>query len=226
LPDVVFWFGPYAAGAAALDGLLQRYQPARVADAVPHDPDWQWTTLDYSPIGVVGPSGVGSVGDLTGVPKLAIADPERSETGLSVLLATLVRDVEAGWQWWAARAQRGLVLTEDDAGAVSVVNSGAATHALTLQDAAAPVSGLAPLPHAVGLAANSKNAEGGRRLLEWLSGPDAAAILRYSPWNSASNGILSLLALSGQLDIEWGRQQYAAVRRRWAQSGFGPTPTQ
>ena len=31
LPDLVLWFGPFAAQAAALDGLLQPYQPASVA---------------------------------------------------------------------------------------------------------------------------------------------------------------------------------------------------
>ena len=31
-PDIVMWFGPFAARAAALDGLLQPYQPATAAD--------------------------------------------------------------------------------------------------------------------------------------------------------------------------------------------------
>jgi ABC-type Fe3+ transport system substrate-binding protein len=225
-PDVVLWFGPYAARSAALDGLLQPYQPAHVADGVPHDPDWNWTTLDFSAIGVLGPSAPRSVGDLAAVPQLAIPDPERSEAGLAMLLATLVGDVDAGWQWWTARAQRGMVLTEDDAAAISAVNNGFATHALTLQESGAPVSGLAPLPHAVGLGANSRNVDAGRRLVDWLAGPHAAALVRYSGWTPAANGLQNLLAVSGPVDVEWARQQYAAVRRRWALSGFGPTPAQ
>src|SRR6266851_1376261 len=54
LPDVVLWFGPFAAQSAALDGLLQPYQPASVAPNAAHDASWRWTTLDYLPIGVVG----------------------------------------------------------------------------------------------------------------------------------------------------------------------------
>src|SRR5438552_12110315 len=54
LPDVVLWFGPYAAEAAAAGGLLQPHQPGRLADAAPHHPNWLWSTLDYSSIGVSG----------------------------------------------------------------------------------------------------------------------------------------------------------------------------
>src|SRR5438874_13523364 len=75
-PDVVMWFGPYAAGAAALDGLLQPYQPAGAAEGVLHDPDWRWTTLDYSSIGVVGPPGIASLQDVATIGGLAVADPE------------------------------------------------------------------------------------------------------------------------------------------------------
>src|SRR6266850_584672 len=54
-PDLVLWFGPFAAQAAALDGLLQPHQPTSVADGVVHDPEWRWTALEYASIGVVGP---------------------------------------------------------------------------------------------------------------------------------------------------------------------------
>src|SRR5438270_679527 len=87
LPDVVMWFGPFAARAAAVDGLLQPYQPRQVADGVTHDPNWAWTTLDYATIGVVGTPGLTSFQDLAAVPRLAVADPERSEVGMSLLLA-------------------------------------------------------------------------------------------------------------------------------------------
>src|ERR687885_2904173 len=124
LPDVVMWFGPFAARAAAMDGLLQPYQPARVADGAAHDPNWAWTTLDYSAAGVVGAPGPSSLQDLAAVPRLAVADPERAEVGMSLLLAVLDRarqadgDPERGWAWWQQRARTGLALAEDDAGAV------------------------------------------------------------------------------------------------------------
>src|ERR1043166_8585141 len=60
-PDVVMWFGPYAARAAALDGLLQPYQPRRVADRASRDPDWIWTAIDFSPIALVGGADLASV---------------------------------------------------------------------------------------------------------------------------------------------------------------------
>ena len=228
-PDVVMWFGPFAARAAALDGLLQPHQPATVPDGVVHDPDWHWTTLDYSSIGVVGPPGIASLQDLAAVNSLAFADPERSESGLASLLATLDRarqaesDVERGWAWWQQRMRSGVQLTEDDPGAVASVGEGDVSHALTLADAGSPIVGLAPLPHAIGLAAASRNADAARSLLDWLTGAEMSALLRLSPWQTASNGrLLTLLAASPALDVEWGRQQYTAVRNRWAQRGFGP----
>src|SRR5215472_18441293 len=54
VPDVVFWFGSFWARAAALDGLLQTYQPSTLPAGAAHDPDWKWTALDYSVIGVLG----------------------------------------------------------------------------------------------------------------------------------------------------------------------------
>jgi ABC-type Fe3+ transport system substrate-binding protein len=228
-PDIVMWFGPFAASAAALDGLLQPYQPATVADGVVHDADWRWTTLDYSSIGVVGPPGIASWQDLAAVNGLALADPERSESGMGTLLATLDRarqaesDVERGWAWWQQRMRSGVQLTEDDQGALALIGEGGVTHALTLAEAGSPLGGLAPLPHAVGLAASSRNADAARRVLDWLSGPDASTLLPLSPWQAASNGRLqALLAGAPALDVEWGRQYYTTARTRWAQSGFAP----
>jgi ABC-type Fe3+ transport system substrate-binding protein len=220
LPDVVWWFGPFAARAAAVDGLLQGHQPARVSDGVVHDPDWKWTTLQYSTIGVVG-DGASRWEDLAAVPRLALADPERSEVGLAVLLASLDRerqvdgDVERGWNWWQQRAQTGLVLAEDDAGALAMVQSGSASHALTLTGGS-PVQALAALPHAIGIAASSRNVDAARKLLDWLASESAADLLPGSPWHANAPA-------SPPLDVEWGRQQYVGARQRWAQSGFGPS---
>jgi ABC-type Fe3+ transport system substrate-binding protein len=229
-PDLVWWFGPFAARAAAIDGLLQPHQPLSLADGAARDPDWNWTAIEYSAIGGVGSSPVGGWSDLAGVPRLAMADPERSEVGLSILLASLDRarqadgDVERGWAWWQSRAAAGLALAEDDAGALALVQSGAASHALTLSPNAAPLSGLAPLPHAVGLAASSRSAETARHVLDWLASSDAApAAGALSPWQAATNGLAGLWQAAPPLDVEWGRQQYAAARQRWAESGFAPT---
>ena len=228
-PDVVLWFGPFAAQAAALDGLLLPHQPTRAADSVVHDPEWRWTTLDYAAIGVVGPPGLASLQDLAAVNGLACADPERSESGMAILLATLDRarqvesDVERGWAWWQQRMRRGVQLTEDDQGAQALVGDGGVSHALTLAEVGAALVGLPALPHAVSLAASSRNVDDARRLLDWLSGPDAGALLPLSPWTAQSNGRLQTLqAAAPPLDVEWGRQQYTAARMRWAQSGFAP----
>jgi ABC-type Fe3+ transport system substrate-binding protein len=228
LPDLVWWFGPYAAQAAGADSLLQEYKPPRVADGAPHDAQWKWLGLEHSTAGVVG-SGVTAWQDVSKVPRLAMADPERSEVGLILLLASLDRarqtdgDVERGWNWWQQRAHDGLVLAEDDAGAVALVQSGRASHALTLNPAGAPIAGLAPIPHAIGLAATSRNVEAGRRMLDWLASDAAGAQLTLSAWQSSTNGLAALQQAAPPLDVEWGRQQYVAARQHWAQSGFGPS---
>jgi ABC-type Fe3+ transport system substrate-binding protein len=225
------WFGPFAASAAAIDGLLQPYQPARVADGVPHDADWKWTTLDYSSIGFVGSPPVSSWTDLASVPRLVVADPERSEVGLSILLSTLDRarqvdsDVERSWSWWQQRAEAGLVLTEDDASASALVGSGGASHALTLSPDAPPLPGLAPIPHAIAVAGGSRNLDATHQLMDWLTSEAAGALLKLSPWLASSNGLSALLHSAPALDIDWARQQYTPTRQRWAQSGFGPTFT-
>jgi ABC-type Fe3+ transport system substrate-binding protein len=154
---------------------------------------------------------------------LAIADPERSEMGLIALLASLDRarqvegDAERGWAWWQQRFARGLVLTETDADALAQVQAGAATHALTLSSGAAPLGGLPVVPHAIGIAATSKNVDAARRLLDWLVSEAAADQIPGSLWRGNSQTAMLL-------DVDWGQQQYAAVRQRWASSGFGPTP--
>jgi ABC-type Fe3+ transport system substrate-binding protein len=228
MPDLVWWFGPYAAQAAGIDGLLQAYQPTRLADGALHDPERKWLALEHSAVGIVGP-GVANWQDLGSVPKLAVADPERSEVGLVLVLASLDRarqvdgDPERGWAWWQQRARDGLLLAEDDAGAVALVQSGRATHALTLSSVGSPLAGLAPLPHAVGLAAASRNVDPARRMLDWLASDAAASGLSLSPWQSVSNGLSALQQAAPPLDVDWGRQQYIATRQRWAQSGFGPT---
>jgi ABC-type thiamine transport system substrate-binding protein len=228
LPDMVVWFGTFAAQAAALDGLLQPYQPPDLAAAAVHDPNWHWTSLDYTPLGVIGATGASSLQDLASVPGLAMADPERCEIGLGMLLATLDRarqvdgDVERGWTWWQERSQHGLWLGEDDASAVGLVGEGGASHALSLGANGLPVPGVAPLPHAVGLAANARQPEAARRLLDWLTSEAPADVLRLSPWRAATNGLQALLAAAPPLDLDWCRQQYTAARQRWAQSAFAP----
>lgn len=228
LPDVIMWFGPFAAQAAGLDGLLQPYQPSSPSPAAAHDANWYWTALDYRPIGVVGATGVGDVADLLAVPGLAMADPERSEIGMSMLLATLDRarqvegDVERGWAWWQQRAALGLALAEDEAGALAIVADRGASHALSLSSTAQAVPGLAPIPHAVGVAASSPNPAGAKRLVDWLTSDAAGDTLEFSPWRASSNGLQALLSGAPPLDFDWCRQTYAVTRRRWAASGFGP----
>jgi ABC-type Fe3+ transport system substrate-binding protein len=228
-PDVILWFGPFAAQAAANDGLLQPYQPAATADAAVHDPNWRWTTLDYLSVGALGTPAANNLADAAGVPKLALADPERSEVGMSILLATLdgsrqtLGDVERGWSWWQQRARSGVVLTEDDAGAVTAVGEGGVTHALSLVETAALLGGLAPVPNAIGLAASSRNVDAARRMLDWLTVEAASVALPKSPWQAANNGLAQQLAAAPPLDVAWCQQNYTAARQRWAASGFAPT---
>jgi ABC-type Fe3+ transport system substrate-binding protein len=228
LPDVILWFGPFAAQAAGLDGLLQPYQPSSFSPAAAHDAKWYWTALDYRPIGVVGATGVRDLADLAAVPGLAMADPERSEIGMSMLLAVLDRarqvegDVERGWAWWQQRASRGLALAEDESGALAIVGDGGASHALSLSSTSQAVPGLAPIPHAVSVAASSPNPAGAKRLVDWLTSDAASDTLEFSPWRAASNGLEALLSAAPPLGVDWSRENYTAARRRWAESGFGP----
>jgi ABC-type Fe3+ transport system substrate-binding protein len=228
-PDIALWFGPFAAQAAAIDGLIQAYQPAQLADLAAHAATWHWTAVDYSAIGVVGSPAVATWSDVTGVPRLAVADPERSEVGLSILLATLDRarqvdgDLERGWIWWQQRAASGLVLAEDDASAVALVQNGVVSHALTLSAAGVPIDGLAPIPHALSLTTNSRSVDAARGLIDWLTSEQSADAVALSPWQAARNGLGRLLQAAPPLDVEWGRQQYTATRQRWSLSAFGPT---
>src|ERR1700716_2017547 len=77
LPDLVMWFGPFAAAAAAADNLLQVHLPSNGAEGFVHDPNWRWTSLDYLKVGTVGSTPVNSLQDLASIPSLAMADPER-----------------------------------------------------------------------------------------------------------------------------------------------------
>lgn len=227
LPDLVLWNGPFAAHAAALAGLLQGYRPARVADAAVHDAQWRWTTLALSSFSVDGSPAVGSFAELGSVPRLALADPERSEAGLMLLLASLDSarqregDAERGWAWWQQRAQIGMRLFEDEASARAALGPGGGpSHTIGLSDSGPSLPGLAAMPNAVGLAANARNVEAARALLDWLCGPAAAAFVAVSPWNAAPSA-----AGAPALDVDWATGQYNAARRRWSQSGFGPTLT-
>src|SRR5689334_2808439 len=70
-PDLIWWFGPFAARAAASDGFVTSPAP-----------------VEYSSIGVLGADHVDSLEDLGAVPRLAMADPARSEVGMALLLAS------------------------------------------------------------------------------------------------------------------------------------------
>jgi hypothetical protein len=188
-PDLVWWFGPFAARAALSDGLVQSA-----------------SALEYSQVGLMGASSVSAWSDLAGVARLALTDPERSEVGMAILLASLDRarqvegDVEHGWAQWQ---QTRLMLVESEAEVASLVASGAVSDGLTLSGGV-PVPDLAALPHHAAIAANSRNIDAARRLLEWLvaqaSAPAAPA-----------------------LDLDWCTQNYVVARQRWAQSRFAPT---
>jgi ABC-type Fe3+ transport system substrate-binding protein len=226
LPDIVLWFGPFAAHAAALDNLLQPYQPRQVAPNAAHHPDWRWTTLDYWTIGTVGAQPASALADVAAVPHLALADPERSEAGMSILIASLDRartvegDVERGWSWWQERVRKSVTLVEDEAEVIGAANDGQVSLGLTLfSDRALRVDDLALMPNAIGLAASARNEDAARQLLDWMTSESAASVLRVSPWQPTTQ---TLLASAPSLDVDWARSQYSATRQRWAQSGLGP----
>ena len=230
LPDAVFWYGPLAAHAAAQAGLLQPYQPPHVADGAVHEAQWRWTSLEFMTFAADGTPPVAGFADLAAVPRLALADPERSEAGMLLLLATLDRarqvegDTERGWRWWQQRAQTGLALFEDEASARDALGPGGGpSHAVGLATSAPGLVGLAPVPNVISLAANARNVDAARRLLDWATGQQAAPSLRLSPWQASANGLQSAASGAPPLDVDWAMQQYNAARRRWAQSGFGPT---
>lgn len=226
-PDVVIWGGPFGAAAAAADGLLQAYQPRTAASSAPHDASWRWTALDLTLVSATGMPALTSFDDVAGMPRIALADPERSETGLSVVLATLDRsrqvdgDVERGWQWWAARSQRGVVLAGDDDAATSEAGHRGVSHALVLSETAPPLAGLAPIPHAVSVTASTRNLDAARALVDWLVGESAAGLVRLSPWTIGRGPLGDAVRSAPALDVEWARQSYTATRKRWSQSGFG-----
>jgi hypothetical protein len=228
-PDLLLWFGPYAAHAAALEGLLQPYQPANLPRREMHDASWRWVAVEFQPFHVTGDPLPATLQDLATVRRLALADPERSEVGLAVVLAVLdgarqtQGDIEPGWLWWQHRMQSGAFLADDDGQALDTQRDTGASHALTLGQGAAPVSGLAPLPHAIALSSTARNSDGARQLFDWLVGPDAVAPEGLSAWQAETNGLAQLLDAAPPLDVDWATRQYSAVRRRWAESHFGPT---
>ena len=230
-PDVVLWHGPYAAHAAALDNLLQPYEPSTLPAAAAHDPGWRWVATEFHTWSVKGEPSVDGFQELSSVPRLALIDPERSEVGMFALVAALDAtrqtdgDVERGWAWWTRRDQAGLSLALDSAEALGWVAQRKVSHALTLQSGASPLSGLAPVPHAIGLAAGARNPEPARQMVDWLVSQDALATDSVSAWQAATNGLHALLQAGPPTDIEWATRQYRAVRQRWAQSGFGAAPT-
>jgi ABC-type Fe3+ transport system substrate-binding protein len=216
-PDLVMWFGPYAAHSAALDGLLQPYQPQSLPREAVHDPEWRWLAVDFQGFSISGGPAGTTLQDLATAPRLAMADPERSEVGMAAVLAVLDRarqvdgDPEPGWAWWQRRAQSGVLLYEEDGDALEAQRAGRASHALTIDAGDAPLGGLPLLPHAMALPTAARNVDAARAILDWVAGQAQPAAIQ------------PLLDSAPHLDVDWATREYNAVRRRWAQSGFGPT---
>jgi hypothetical protein len=225
----VLWSGPYAAQSAALGELLRAHQPAALPDGTVHNSDWRWLAVDFQPFTVSGSPQVSAFQDVAAAPRLAVADPERSEIGLWCVLAVLERarlsegDAELGWAWWQRRVQAGITLTDDEANAQAALSDRRVTHALTLHDAGEPLLGLAPVPHAMSISASARELDGARRVLDWLASAESASLMRFSAWQAASNGLQAVLSSAPPLDVEFATRQYTAVRQRWAASGFGLT---
>jgi hypothetical protein len=224
--DILLWFGPYAAQFAAGADVLEAHQPAELPPPSVRHPGRLWSAVEFQPFRAFGDP---ALSDLAGASRLGVPDPERSEAGTMLLLATLDRarqtsgNVEEAWTAWQQRARAGMRVVEDEAAALAAVRAGRATYAATLENEGTPLIGLAPVAHAVSLAANAPNEADGRRLIDWLLGPAAAASsTRLSGWSADTNGLGALLASTPPLDVEWATGQYNAVRRRWAESGFGP----
>jgi ABC-type Fe3+ transport system substrate-binding protein len=230
-PDLVLWWGPYAAHSAALDGLLQPYHPANVPTGVAHDAEWRWLAVDFQAPTISGDPPLSTFQDLGTPQRLAIADPERSEAGMMAVLGVLDRarqqegDAEQGWAWWQRRMQAGLALADDEMGALEMLRERGVTHALTFQARASPITGLAPLPHAIGLPASARNVESARKVVDWLVSEAAHRPGSLSLWQATANGLRPVLEAAPPLDVDWGTRQYATVRTRWARSGFGPALT-
>jgi hypothetical protein len=230
-PDLVLWWGAYAAHSAALDGLLQPYRPANVPSGVAHDAEWHWVAVDFQAPTIGGDPLLSTFQDLATLQRLAVADPERSEAGMMAVLAVLDRarqqegDAEQGWAWWQRRKQAGMALAEDDTNALEMLRERSVTHALTFQNGGSPVAGLAPIPHAIGLPAGARDVESARRMVDWLVSEAANRPGSLSLWQAATNGLRSVLDAAPPLDVDWATRQYASVRTRWARSGFGPALT-
>lgn len=134
-------------------------------------------------------------------------------------------DPERGWAWWQRRVRSGVALLVEPSGSAAAPP---ASHVLGLGslDGGAPLSGLAPLPNAVGLVAGGRNRDAARTLLTWLVSPDAADAVSaaggLSWWQAGANGLTSLAQSAPPLDVDWATGQYRAVRERWLQQGFSP----
>jgi ABC-type Fe3+ transport system substrate-binding protein len=228
-PDVVMWYGPYAAHSATLSGLLAPIE-AQLPPGAAHDPNWTWVGVEFQAFSVSGNPALSSFEQLASVKRLALPDPERSEVGMMALLATLDRtrqsgaDVESAWQWWTERVRAGADLLSDESAALSALadSRNPASHALTLQDVGSPLAGLAPVPHALSIPTGGRSPEAAQQLLSWLVSEDAARPNALSAWLAASNGLQTLLAAAPPLDVDWGTREYAAARARWAQNAFTP----
>jgi len=228
-PDLVMWYGPYAAHSAALSGLVAPIE-AELPPNAAHDSNLAWVGVEFQPFTVNGTPAVTSFEQLASVKRLALADPERSEVGMMALLAVLDRtrqsgpDVESAWQGWTERVRAGADLLSDDTAALAALTDtrNPASHALTLQDVGTPLVGLAPVPHALSIPTGGRSPEAARQLLTWLVSQDAVRPDALSVWQSESNGLQALLAAVPPLDVDWGTRQYAAARSRWAQNAFTP----
>ncbi len=229
-PDLILWLGPYAAQAAALEELLQPYQPSSLPGAAAHAADWRWTAVDFLPFRVTGATAVASLDDLATVPRLAIADPDISELGMMSAIAVLdhtrqrARNLEEGWQWWQRRIAAGLEVAGDDNHALELVRQGRASHALTLRGSGAAFTGLAPVPQAIALAAGTQNLAAARVVFDWLASPEASSGDALSAWQAQANGLQALFDAAAPLDVDWATSQYTSIRRHWAAIFGGSAP--
>ncbi|HEY3059487.1 MAG TPA: substrate-binding domain-containing protein [Chloroflexota bacterium] len=221
-PDVILWSGPYAAHAAALDNLLQPYQPPMVPPNAAHEAGWRWLAVEFDTLSIAGEPNMASVEELASAPRLAVTDPERSEHGMFALLATLDRArqkegaVESGWTWWSRRRAAGIELAANTSEAISWLAQLRVTHVFGLAAGTTPLTGLAPVPHAVALPVGGQHPDQARQLVDWLASPDASGAGGLSVWQADANGLRAVLDASPPLDVDWGTRQYVSVRRRWA----------
>jgi hypothetical protein len=142
--------------------------------------------------------------------------------GMTLLLAVLDRarqqggDVESGWSWWHDRERAGLRLTDDDRRALDAQRQGRASHALTIDGDAQPLTGLAPVPQAIGIPAGTRNLDAAQTVLDWLVSSAASSARGLSAWQASTNGLQALVEAAPSLDVDWATRHYVAARNRWA----------